>query len=238
MRKRSWIFFICMLVISIMFFTNADAKFIGPNGGEVKAGHDCTLHILPGSIGNPEAASSAMENADEILANLDNKWITYSRTNIDNAKIHLAKEDYKNAHDYIESALEDLKKAKKELEKAGSKGETSPVKLIAEAEGELLVAQEALGLDITASSRITKSEYENETYSFLEFSFGPTGAEFSPAAILIVPFNQISESDLMILYQPEDEPINLIDLEYEIDDENEVVRFYIPGFSYYYYRRR
>ncbi len=236
MRKRSWIFFICMLVISIISFTNAEAKFIGPNGGIVEAGHDCTLHI--GSIGNPEDASSAMANADGILADLDNKLITHARKKIDNAKIHLAKEHYKNAHDDIESALEDLRKAKKELEKARSKGETSSVKLIAKAEGELLVAQEALGLDITASSRITQSEYENETYRFLEFSFGPSEAEFPSAAILIVPFNQISESDLIILYQFEDEPIDIIDLEYEIDDESEVVRFYIPGFSYYYFRRR
>ena len=79
MRKRSWIFLLCMLVASILSFTNVEAKFIGPNGGEVKAGHDCTLHILPGNIGNPGAASSAMENADEILVDLDNEWITYSK---------------------------------------------------------------------------------------------------------------------------------------------------------------
>ncbi len=245
MRKRSWIFLLCMLVTSIISFTNAEAKFIGPNGGIVEAGHGCTLQILSESIGNPETASYAMENADEILANLDNEWITHSRTEIDNAKIHLAKEHYKNAHDDIESALEYLKKAKDELEKARSKGKTSPVKLIAEAEGELLVAQEALGLDITASSRITQFEYKGETYKFLEFEFGPTGAEFSPAAILTVPFNQINESDLIILYQFDGKLIDIIDLECEIDKENceidkenEVVRFYIPGFSYYYFRRR
>ncbi len=34
------------------------------------------------------------------------------------------------------------------------------------------------------------------------------------------------------------EPINLIDLGYDIDYENEVVIFYILGFSHYYYRRR
>jgi len=404
-------------------FTNADAKLITCEGGEIHTGHNCTFYIPPGIIGDPQAANDAMEDAGEILTDLYNyieslevnnrkdtpttadEWlheeckkiketVKEAIKKLNNAKNYLTDELYTKAYKRIGSILEQLKEVREETKDATSKGKIIPkateeiLGLIAEAElklvnietekvekaeiaeeiseiveeaetveepeelveiaeelleitetaetaeeaeteeellglveeiseiveeaaeepvelaeeaeiiekskiaenltkleakiaeelaelaeelakleaelaefkaelarhdvtdtqieefidkakEKLLAVQEALGLDIIASSYYTTFEYESETYVFLEFEFVPSGTEFSPAAMLIIPFNIICESDLMVLYKSQqDEPVYLIDLEYEIDYENEVITFYIPGFSYYYFTRR
>ncbi len=287
MHKRSWILFLCLLVASIVSFTNAEAKFIGPNGGEVQAGKSCKIYILPDTIGNPEIAEDALENAGAILLDLNDyielKRIKDAVKKIDKAKKHLSDKLYEKAYKEIRSALRDLEKldseemaeeiveeiveemAEEETEEISEiedKLEELKVKveeigftqaefnslideveaeldsLTAEAGEELVVAQEVLGLNISVKSYQTELEYQGETYSFLVFKGNPSGTKFSPAAMLIIPFDKILASDFMILHESQGEPINLIDLEYDIDDENEVVIFYIPGFSYYYIHRR
>ena len=109
----------------------------------------------------------------------------------------------------------------------------------AQAEGELLVAQEAVGVDITAMSHQAIFEYNGISYTFLVFEFGPSGTTFNPHAMLIVPWNKIIESDWLILHLGStDIAANAMNLGYDIDYENETVIFYIPGFSHYYFTRR
>ena len=71
MRRKVWIFPLCMLVASIVFFSNADAEYIGSAGGEINAGNGCTFVVPPDSIGSDESADVALTNADEILVDLN-----------------------------------------------------------------------------------------------------------------------------------------------------------------------
>jgi len=236
-RKRFWILFLCLLLYSIVSFTNVEAKFIGHDGGEVNAGNGCKLIVQPGSIGSAEDANDAVEEAGDILEDLEEdtkdyiKSLTKIKKEIEKALNSLDKEGYKEAHLKIKKALKELKEAKETAEDA------EELAKLEEAENELLAAQEALGLDITATSYCDTFEYEGETYEFLMFEFGPSGTSFSPPAMLVIPWSKILETDFMILHLS-GEIVDLVDLGYEIDEENETVTFYIPGFSYYYFARR
>lgn len=289
MRKRIWTLFLCLLVASIVSFSNVEAKFIGTDGGEVRAGKGCKFHVSAGTIGNPEAADDALENAGEILADLNNylEHITEEHIKnvieeIDKAKKHLAKKLYKQAYTTVKQALKQLEKIEteemaeeiveemveevieieaeetaieakleeievklaeidftdKELSRLIAEAEDELDSLTAGAEDELFIAQEELGLNITVSSCSTDIKHQGKTYRFLVFKCGPSGTKFDPSAMLSIPFKHTCESDFMILHKSQSEPINLINLDYEIDDENEVVNFYIPGFPHYYFARR
>jgi len=216
-----------------------EAKFIGPDGGKVYAGNGCKLIVQPGSIGSAEGANDAIEEASDILEDLEEdvndyiKSLTKIKKKIQKALNSLDAEGYKQTHRKIEKALKELKEAK---EKAKDAEELAKLE---EVENELFAAQEALGLDITATSYCDTFEYEGETYEFLMFEFGPSGTSFSPPAMLVIPWSKILETDFMILHLESDgEIVDLVDLGYEIDEENETVTFYIPGFSYYYFARR
>ncbi len=60
MRKKVWIFLLCMLVASIVFFSNANAAYIGPDGGEINAGNGCTFVVPPGSVGYDDSVDVAL----------------------------------------------------------------------------------------------------------------------------------------------------------------------------------
>jgi hypothetical protein len=73
----------------------------------------------------------------------------------------------------------------------------------------------------------------------LVFEFGPCGTEFAIPAELVIPWDEILYNDALFWYSSgSSETLNLIDLEYVIDEVNETVHFFINHFSEYYYQRR
>ena len=74
-------------------------------------------------------------------------------------------------------------------------------------------------------------------YVTLEFEFGPHGTEFAVPAELVIPWDEIILSDELLWYSEGGEIVDLIDLDYFIDEENQTVHFFIDHFSRYYYAR-
>ncbi|MBC8232719.1 hypothetical protein H8E77_24485 [bacterium] len=80
---------------------------------------------------------------------------------------------------------------------------------------------------------------ESLHYETLVFEFGPEGTEFLIPTELVIPWEEIEYNDGLFWYSGDDgEIIDLIDMEYFIDDVNETVHFLIDHFSSYYYPRR
>jgi hypothetical protein len=169
------------------------------------------------------------------------------KATIKEAKKHFAEENYEAAYETIELILEELGKAEEQLVRAELQGKISQSAVaeifdfIAEASWELLTAQEALGLYITAESHWTKIEGNK----ILEFSFSPTGLVFDDdlPAMLIIPLSLIEpiigkNISGKAFYSFDGLSIEPVELDFEIDKESGVVILYIPGFSWYYFPRR
>nr|MBC8235762.1 hypothetical protein [bacterium] len=78
-----------------------------------------------------------------------------------------------------------------------------------------------------------------DSCQLLVFEFGPCGTEFNVSAELVIPFDKIIYNDGLFYYSDGgSDVIDLIDMDYWIDDENETVHFFIDHFSEYYYPRR
>jgi len=76
-------------------------------------------------------------------------------------------------------------------------------------------------------------------YTTLLFEFGPHGTQFLISAELVIPWDEILYNDALFWYSAGDGAIiDLIDLGFYIDFENETVIFFIDHFSEYYYPRR
>ncbi len=109
-----------------------------------------------------------------------------------------------------------------------------------------LVAQGKLGTvardSIRASLNGTRAALETIRslhYETLLFEFGPHGTEFLVPAELVVPWDTVIYSDDLFWYSGDGgEVVDIIDLDYWIDDVNGTVHFYIDHFSVYYYPRR
>jgi ribosomal protein L17 len=86
--------------------------------------------------------------------------------------------------------------------------------------------------------RIALESVEYLHYETLLFEFGPEGTEFIVPAELVVPWEEILYNDALFWYSADGEVIDLIDLDYIIDEVAETVHFIINHFSYYYYSRR
>jgi len=87
--------------------------------------------------------------------------------------------------------------------------------------------------------RATLEEVISLHYATLVFEFGPHGTEFLVSAELVVPWDNILCNDGLFWYSEDDgETLDLIDIDFFIDEVNETVDFFIDHFSIYYYRRR
>jgi len=87
--------------------------------------------------------------------------------------------------------------------------------------------------------RAALEEVEYLHYETLTFEFGPCGTEFAVSAELVVPLDEVLCTDDLFWYSGDGgEVIDLLDMDYFIDDENATVHFFIDHFSIYYYRRR
>ena len=76
-------------------------------------------------------------------------------------------------------------------------------------------------------------------YETLLFGFGPHGTEFLVPAELVIPWDMVVYSDDLFWYSGDSgEVVDIIDMDYWIDDVNGTVHFYIYHFSQYYYSRR
>jgi len=104
-----------------------------------------------------------------------------------------------------------------------------------------LVADGKMGLvardNIQAYSddvRMALESVESLHYRTLLFEFAPEGTEFQVSAELVIPWSEILYSDGLFWYSGDGGIIDLIDMDYSIDEVNETVHFLIPHFSYYY----
>ena len=78
-----------------------------------------------------------------------------------------------------------------------------------------------------------------DSCQLLVFEFGPCGTTFNVSAELVIPWDEIIYNDGLFYYSAgSSDVIDLIDMDYWIDDENETVHFFIDHFSEYYYPRR
>ncbi|MBC8235763.1 hypothetical protein H8E77_39955 [bacterium] len=86
--------------------------------------------------------------------------------------------------------------------------------------------------------RAALEEVEALHYKTLVFEFGPEDTEFQVTAELVIPWAEIFYHDDLIWYSEDGEIIDLIELEYFINEVNETIHFFIDHFSSYYYPRR
>ena len=70
-RKFSFYITIVSLVLGLSFLSTMPAQaiteFIGPEGGEINAGHDSYLIVPEGAMGDLAAALNALDNAIALL---------------------------------------------------------------------------------------------------------------------------------------------------------------------------
>jgi len=166
------------------------------------------------------------------------------------AKDKSNKSKQKHQEDKAQDAWKEAKNALKELDKLRERVEElledSKMGAIAhdniqsqsdQIELELTVAESQSGKEIQADSFEDVITFDDETINVLVFEFYPNGTEFLVSAELVVPWDEIIYHDVLFWYSEDGELIELIDLDYFIDDENETVIFFINHFSHYYYRR-
>ncbi len=106
-------------------------------------------------------------------------------------------------------------------------------------EGELAFAESQLGEEFSADCFEVVITFDDVDYEVLIFEFGPHGTQFLVSVELVIPWDDIIYSDGLFWYsEGSGETIDLIDMDYWIDDVNETVHFFIDHFSQYYYSRR
>jgi len=93
---------------------------------------------------------------------------------------------------------------------------------------------------ITMKLRVTMTQNAagEPDVSSLHFEFGPSGTQFSPSAILRIPFGLIMMRSVDIIAVTDENGDEVDGCSYDIDYKDEYVITYIPHFSRYHYDRR
>ena len=99
----------------------------------------------------------------------------------------------------------------------------------------LIVPEGALDL----KTKITVSKVLDTEYD-LAYEFGPSGLIFNNCALFEIPFalfeGDIEEKAKLVTFHSEDgKKIKRTHIDYDIDWDEEIVIFYIPHFTYYYF---
>jgi len=231
-----------------------NSYFIVPEGG---LGDEAAfLDALDNAIALLEIQYAYIDGLSTVEDDPSGEWVKAGRTKDSTLKKSKAAKDksnkskQKHQEDKAQDAWKEAKNALKELDKLRERVEElledSKMGAIAhdniqsqsdQIELELTVAESQSGKEIQADSFEDVITFDDETINVLVFEFYPNGTEFLVSAELVVPWDEIIYHDVLFWYSEDGELIELIDLDYFIDDENETVIFFINHFSHYYYRR-
>lgn len=243
-------------------------QVIGPEGGKIKTGHESYLFIPEYALLEPqeiyaESFDSAIateptlitEALEMALAKLNEQHEYINQLpKSDDGSGEWAKNGMKNHMLHkSDSVAEQIAMALEahELENGWDtlKSLIGALHCLDELDEDIsdFMSDKVLKVGLVACARI--QEYSDEIreqleiadslyYATLLFEFGPDGTEFLIPAELVIPFDEIAISDELFWYSDDGELIDLIDMEYIIDDKNETVHFFIDHFSEYYFMRR
>jgi hypothetical protein len=95
-----------------------------------------------------------------------------------------------------------------------------------------------LGTEITVESFHCIVEVEGEEYTVLVYECNPTGLVFNGSSPIEVPFALLEgniQEPIVVLYSQDGEEIDEAYIDYDIDWDAEIITFYIPHFTYYYF---
>jgi len=246
----------------------AEQKLVGHEGGEVYAGNNSHLTIPSGALTNQTlitadsleevittddetiltGLNTALSRLDSqyayinglstVVNNPSGEWANYvyklsklvAESLIIKSKGILALtshnlDDDEDALVYTRAALDKLDVLDADLDSGLATGKIGSV-----AYNKI----KAYNNDIRAALELVESLH----YEVVVFELGPEGTTFLVPAELVIPWDVIDYSDGLFWYSGDGEVIDLIEMEYFIDDVNQTVNFLIEHFSEYYYPRR
>ncbi|MBC8228923.1 hypothetical protein H8E77_05165 [bacterium] len=261
-------FLIIGLSLSAPMPARSETESIGSEGGEVYAGHNSSLIVPAGALTSAtlitaDSFEEVITTDDEtILAELNNalslldsqfEYIDSLSTVVDDPSGEWAEWIYKLTKLTTGSATITSKVAMALAMQILDDNE-----LVLAYTREALDKLDALEADMDdglANGKIGSAAYDNIqaynddiratlelveslNYETLVFEFEPEGTEFLIPAELVIPWDEIIYNDVLFWYSGDGELIDLIDMDYFIDEVNETVHFFIDHFSEYYYPRR
>lgn len=243
------------------------SQLIGPGGGKIDTGYNSYLFVPEGALeeeveicaegfdyaftDEPQAFMSALKKALPLLDaqysyinqlpkqdNGSDEWARHrTKLNIRDASKNATKCSTMALQSHNEGdgwkALEKLLRAIKSLDKLDARLNT------------LMNGNEQMGAAACANIQA----YSDQVRPLLEtadslynatlfFEFEPHGTEFLIPAELVVPWDEIIISDELFWYSGDGELIDLIEMDYFIDESEETIHFLIDHFSGYYLDRR
>jgi len=255
-----------ILAFSVIFSTPAPAgqQLIGPEGGQISAGHSTYLIVPEGALEDEvEIQADSFKEVliidESVISSEQEAAYALLKRQYDYIK-ELSKEDDSSdewvEHKYKGDTLwksfevrykvirawrahtDDQKRLERTLEALDSLDTM-------DAHIDTLVDEGKMG----AFARDTIGAYSNDIrlalelvvslhYDVLVFHFGPHGTELLVSAQLVIPLDVVLYKDALFWYSPDGEVIDLIDLGYFVDEVNETVIFFIDHFSKYFFDRR
>jgi hypothetical protein len=270
LKKLSY--FITITLFLVATTINAQGKKppaeegIGPEGGTVDAGHNCSLIIPAGAlqevipiqaasfdaavVENPAAVVETLNEQIALLASLSAYLQPLPKTD-DGSGEWINSVDKRKMVSQISNAIEQINQVLEAHSAGDGWGALDKLYLafrflddfaanLNQALQNNDIGYQAylmVQADINQSSLLLQT-VDDLYHSTLTFELSPHGTEFLLPADLVMPFKEISIADESFWYSTDGELIDVIQMDYFIDEVNETVHFLIPHFSYYYYPRR